>query len=96
MRRALAPLLFDDEEPDAAQAQRTSIVAPAQRSTSAQQKAASKQTADGLSVHSFRTLLADLATLTRNRGRVGERTFDMLATPTAVQERALELLQVRP
>jgi hypothetical protein len=96
MRRALAPLLFDDEEPDAAQAQRTSIVAPAQRSTSAQQKAASKQTADGLPVHSFRTLLADLATLTRNRVRMGERTFDMLATPTAVQERALELLQVRP
>jgi hypothetical protein len=96
MRRALAPLLFDDEEPDAAQAQRTSIVAPAQRSTSAQQKAASKQTADGLPVHSFRTLLADLATLTRNRVRMGERTFDMLATPTALQERALELLQVRP
>lgn len=96
MRRALAPLLFDDEDHEAAQAQRTSIVAPAQRSTAAQQKAASKQTADGSPVHSFRTLLADLATLTRNRVRMGERTFDMLATPTAVQERALKLLQVRP
>jgi transposase len=96
MRPALAPLLFDDEDPEAAQAQRTSIVAPAQRSTSAQQKAASKRTADGSPVHSFRTLLADLATLTRNRVRMGERTFDMLATPTAVQERALKLLQVRP
>lgn len=96
MRRALAPLLFDDEDHEAAQAQRTSIVAPAQRSTSAQQKAASKQTADGLPVQSFRTLLADLATLTRNRVRMGQHTFDMLATPTAVQERAFELLQVRP
>ena len=96
MRRALAPLLFDDEDHEAAQAQRASIVAPAQRSTSAQQKAASKQTADGSPVHSFRTLLADLATLTRNRVRMGERTFDMLATATAVQERALQLLQVRP
>lgn len=96
MRRALAPLLFDDEDHEAAQAQRTSIVAPAQRSTAAQQKAASKQTADGSPVHSFRTLLADLATLTRNRVRMGEQTFDMLATPTAVQERALKLLQVRP
>lgn len=95
MRRALAPLLFDDEDREAAQAQRTSIVAPAQRSASAQQKAASKQTADGLPVHSFQSLLADLATLTRNRVRMGEQAFDMLATPTAVQQRALELLQVR-
>lgn len=96
MRRALAPLLFDDEEREAAQAQRTSVVAPAQRSASAQQKAASKQTVDGLPVHSFRSLLADLATLTRNRVRLGEQALDMLASPTVVQERALELLQVRP
>jgi len=96
MRRALAPLLFDDEDHEAAQAQRSSIVAPAQRSPSAQQKAASKQNTDGLPVHSFRSLLAGLATLTRNRVRMGEQAFDMLATPTAVQERALELLQVRP
>jgi transposase len=96
MRRALAPLLFDDEDRAVAQAQRISVVAPAQRSASAQEKATSKQTADGLPVHSFRTLLADLATLTRNRVRMGGRAFDMLATPTAVQERALELLQVRP
>jgi len=96
MRRALAPLLFDDEDHQAAQAQRTSVVAQAQRSESAQRKAASQQTVEGLPVHSFRSLLADLATLTRNRVRMGEHTFDMLATPTAVQERALELLQVRP
>jgi hypothetical protein len=41
-------------------------------------------------------LLADLATLTHNRVRMGEQTFDMLATPTAVQQQALDLLQVRP
>jgi transposase len=96
MRRALAPMLFDDEDREGAQAQRTSIVAPAQRSDSAQAKAISKQTADRLPVHSFRTLLADLATLTRNRVRMGEQHLDMLATPTAVQERALQLLQVTP
>jgi len=96
MRRALAPLLFDDEDREGAQAQRTSIVAPAQRSESAQKKAASKQTADGLPVHSFQTLLADLATLTRNRVRLGEHSFDMLTTPTAVQKRALQLLEVKP
>ena len=96
MRRALAPMLFDDEDREGAQAQRTSIVAPAQRSDSAQAKVISKQTADGLPVHSFRTLLADLATLTRNRVRMGEQHLDMLATPTAVQQRALQLLQVTP
>jgi hypothetical protein len=96
MRRALRPLLFDDEDHEAAQAQRTSVVAPAPCSESAQQKALSKQTVGGLPVHSFRTLLADLATLTRNRVRLGEQALDMLATPTAVQEQAFELLQVRP
>lgn len=92
---ALGPLLFDDEDHEAAQAQRSSIVASTERSQSAQQKAASKQTAEGLPVHSFRSLLMDLATLTRNRVRMGEQVFNMLATPTAVQARALELLQVR-
>jgi len=96
MRRALAPLLFDEEDHEAAETQRTSIVAPAQRSLSAQQKAISKQTVDGFPVHSFRTLLADLATLTRNQVRMGEQLFDMLATPTTLQDRAFELLQVRP
>ena len=95
MRRALSPLLFDDEDHETAQAQRSSIVASAERSESAQQKAASKQTAEGLPVHSFRSLLMDLATLTRNRVRMGKQVFNMLATPTAVQARALELLQVR-
>jgi transposase len=96
MRQALAPMLFDEDDPEGAQAKRTSIVAPAQRSESAQKKAVSKQTADGLPVHSFRTLLADLATLTRNRTRMGEQFFDMLATPTTVQQRALQLLHVKP
>lgn len=96
MRRALAPLLFDEEDPQSAQALRTSIVAPAQRSATAQKKAASKQTANGMPVHSFQTLLAHLATLTRNLVRLGEQSFEMLASPTAIQDRALQLLQVKP
>jgi hypothetical protein len=64
--------------------------------TSPVKKAASQKTVDGLPVHSFRSWLADLATLTRNRARLGEQAFDMLATPTAVQQQAIELLQVRP
>jgi hypothetical protein len=94
MRQALAPILFDDDDPKAAQQARTSIVSPAARSPKAQSKDATKQTADGLPVHSFQTLLKDLATLTRNQVQVGEQIMEMLATPTAVQERAFQLLHV--
>ena len=96
MRQALAPMLFDDDDRDAAQAQRRSVVAPAQRSQRAQKKAASKHTPEGLPVHSFRTLLEDLATLTRNQVRLGGQSFPMLTTPTPVQERAFQLLQATP
>jgi transposase len=94
MRRSLAPMLFDDEERLSAQGQRSSVVAPAQRSAGARQKAATKQTQDGLPVHSFRTLLEDLATLTRNHVCMGEQSFRMTTHPTSVQQRALELLNV--
>src|SRR5216110_1636695 len=71
MRRSLAPMLFDEHDPAGRDAQRTSPVAKAQPSPAAQRKAARQRTdpADGepLPVHSFHTLLGDLATLTRNR-----------------------------
>jgi transposase len=94
MRRALAPILFDDDDPQAAEAARKSIVSPAGRSPKAKSKDVLKRTEDGMPVHSFQTLLRDLATLTRNEVRVGEQTLHMLATPTSVQQRALQLLQV--
>jgi transposase len=93
MRQALAPMLFDDDDPQAAEAARKSIVSPAERSPRARRKDFSKRTEDGMPVHSFQTLLKDLATLTRNQVRVGEQTMQMLAAPTPVQERALQLLQ---
>lgn len=94
MRRALAPILFDDDNPQAAEAARMSVVSPAERSSNAKSKDLLKRTEDGMPVHSFQTLLKDLATLTRNDVRVGEQTLQMLATPTPVQQRALELLKV--
>jgi hypothetical protein len=97
MREKLAPLLFDDHEREEAESKRTSIVQPAPRSEAAQAKDASKRTADGLPVHSFRTLLADLATLAKNRVRVGDESgseFYELTHASAVQQRALELLGV--
>jgi len=97
MRQALAPILFDDHDRAAAQAQRASPVAKAHVSPAAQRKAKTKRTDDGTPVHSFRSLLADLATLTRNQVRFGsDNTFTMLATPTQLQQRAFELLSLRP
>ena len=97
MRQRLAPLLFDDHDRAAAAAERVSPVAKAQPSPAARRKATSKQTDDGLPVHSFRTLLADLATLTRNTVRLGRaEPFQLLATPTQTQRRALDLLGLKP
>jgi hypothetical protein len=71
MRQTLAPLLFDDHDRAAAQARRRSPVRKATVSPAAQRKAATKRTHDGQAVHSFRTLLTDLATMTRNTVRFG-------------------------
>jgi Transposase DDE domain len=99
MRRALAPILFEDHDPAGREAQRRSPVAQAKPSQAACRKAARKHTdpADGepLPVHSFRTLLSDLATLTRNTVRLGSaRITAILASPTKLQRRAFELLGV--
>jgi hypothetical protein len=67
MRQAFAPLLFDDDDKAAAEAQRDSIVTPAKPSPSAQAKARTLRTEDDFPVHSFQTLLADLATIAKNR-----------------------------
>ena len=64
--RGSGPMLFDDDDPTAAARERASIVAPAQPSPAALRKRASKVTADGGPLHSFHSLLRDLATCTLN------------------------------
>ena len=66
MRQRLAPMLYDDADKDAAEALRSSVVAKAQRSPSAVAKQTHGTTPDGLPVHSFQSLLNDLATLAHN------------------------------
>ena len=96
MRRALAPMLFDDHQRDAAEAERISPVAKAKVSPAARRKAAAKKTDDGLPVHSFRSLLADLATLTRNTVGYGKKQcMTILAKPTPTQKKALKLLDIK-
>jgi len=83
----------------AAAALRESIVGPAQRSPAALLKQRRGITADGLPVHSFRSLLADLATLTRNTVEMpleGARELTIYARPTAVQQKAFALLGISP
>ena len=97
MRQALKPILFDDHDKAAADAARASIVAKAERSKAANRKAAKKRTRDDLPVHSFRSLLADLATVTRNTMAMThspEAAFVLYPKLTPAQERALQLLGV--
>jgi transposase len=97
MRQLMAPILFDDHDKPQAQAARASIVAPAKRSAAARRKAATKKTDDGLKVHSFQTLLGDLATIVKNRVLPKDKkipAFDMLTTPTPLQQQAFDLLGV--
>ena len=97
MRQRLGPVLFDDEDPAAGRALQTSPVAPAQRSPAAKRKAATKRTDDDSPVHSFQTMLADLATIAKNRIQPsipGADSFEKITRPTSNQQRILEFLNV--
>ena len=99
MRERLKPMLFDDDDPTAAAHERVSIVAPAQPSPAALRKRASKLAADGLPVHSFQSLLRDLATCTLNEMTTtlnDAYSFTLVATPTPIQAQAFTLLAVDP
>jgi hypothetical protein len=96
LEAAWAPLLFRDEAPPG----RAHPVGPPGRSAEARRKERDHVSAEGLPVHSFKTLLAELATLTRNRvvpaGADEGAAFEILAEPTPLQARAFELLGVSP
>ena len=99
LRRRLAPMLFEDDDPEGAAAQRASPVQPARTSERARRKRASRTTAEGLPVHSLPTLLDDLATLSLNTVHLPdnpENRFTVATQPTPLQRRAFELLDVDP
>jgi len=99
MRSVLTTLLFDDEQQVCSRVQDDSPVAPASRSPKALSKTHSKRTKDNLPVHSFATILADLATIVKNRVQPKlskvEVTFDKITCPSPLQQEALDLLGVR-
>jgi hypothetical protein len=97
MENALAPMLFKDDDPQAARAARTSPVAPARRSEKALKKIHTKRSAQGEAVHSFKSLLGDLGTICLNKIKPTEpglANFTVITTPTPIQRRAFELLGV--
>src|SRR6195952_2025393 len=97
MRQCLAPMLFDDADKLAAEALRSSVVAQAQRSKAAVKKQTTGMTPDGLPVHSFRTLLADLATMARNTITTAinpNYPLTVVTRPTSVQQKAFDLLGI--
>ena len=97
MQARLAPVLFTDDDKPAAQAARSSPVAPAARSPKALAKAAAKRTGDDLPVHSFASLLTDLATICLNTITPADPAlpgFRLVTTPTTVQRHALDLLGI--
>jgi transposase len=98
MRQRLAPMLFDDTDEAAAKAQRRTVVAQAQRSRAAVKKQTTGMTPDGLPVHSFRSLLADLATLARNTITTAITPLlplTVLTRPTPIQQKAFALLGLK-
>jgi len=99
MRARLKPMLFDDEHLEEASATRASPVAKAVRSEQAKAKDAGKRAEDGLPLHSFRTLLKDLGTLTYNITHTTlnpEAKITLTARPTPVQNKAFKLLGLNP
>ena len=94
MREAWAPLLFQDEELSQQRKQRDPV-APARPSPSARRKKATRRSSEGLPLHSFKTLVAELAKRCRNTCRVKAdpaSRFTMVSDPNPIQARALQLL----
>ncbi|HYR15168.1 MAG TPA: IS1634 family transposase, partial [Mycobacterium sp.] len=96
LKQALAPILFVDNDKPAAAAKRANPVAAAQRSDEALAKAARKRTTEGTAVHSFTSLLADLATICANQIQPTDNmpAFTITTSPTPLQRTAFELLGV--
>jgi len=106
LREVWAPLLFEDEQLPQVRRDRHPV-SPAKPSASAQEKKQTRQTADGLEIQSFATLLGALSTRCRNTCRIksgdgadaanaGGTTFECLTEPTPLQAKALALVEMLP
>ena len=99
MGELLTPILFDEEDWEAAAARKESVVSPPKKSEKAKKKANKKRTSENLPVHGFQTLLDDLATIVKNTisTTIASKSFvfEKITQPTAIQQRAIDLLGIR-
>ena len=90
LRKAWAPLLFIDADPQLAE----DPVTQATRSARARAKAQTRRTSSGDTVHSYRTLLDHLATQARSTMTIaGTGHCHKITEPTPLQAKALELVR---
>lgn len=95
MLEALRPLLFADEDQEAKKTR--DPVKPSKRSRKALEKIKTKKLDDGTVVHSFKTLLHHMSTITRDLCRQSTQgdssnTFTIDTTPNDKQQQVLDLL----
>ena len=94
MKEKLKSMLFEDEELEVISEENLNFV----RSKSAKEKKKKKRNKENNKIHSFRTLLSDLGTITLNKIRVNlngkEIEFEKVTKPTLLQEKILNLLDI--
>ena len=99
LRQAWAELLFDDETLPRERLHRDPVAA-AKPSKAAQKKKSQRRTEEGLPIHSFSTLMAELGTRCRHRCRLkadpDTPSIEQDTEPTPLQARALELIRMFP
>ena len=99
LRSALAPLLFQHEDLEGWQAERDPVAA-AEPPQELQRKKNRRRSEDGLPLHSFSSLLQELATRSRHQCRMRSDPKGPLLTrvtdPTPLQKRAMELWRAFP
>ena len=99
LRQHLAPMLFEDDDPEATRARRETPVQKAEVSARARRKAATRTNETGLPVHSLCTMLRDLGNLTCNQVTLPgqpNHPFTIIAQPTPLQAEAFERLGAEP
>ena len=97
MRQSLASILFEDEDKEAAEMLRESVIDPARKSAKAERKAFRRHTDDRLPVHSFQTLWKDLSTVCLNWVNPNIKDaecFTQITELSPTQRNAFQLLDV--
>ncbi|MCY4162154.1 MAG: hypothetical protein OXE77_09870 [Flavobacteriaceae bacterium] len=94
-----APLLFAEEDLEKKRRNRQDLITPAEPTSQAHKKAATKKNSEGLQVRCFEDLMDELSGLYRlvvmpQRAADKKREIVMMQQKTAIQKKAFKLLQI--